>query len=199
MKVVVADLEANSPVEPNEAESRALGNIIQVAAVQLDCRTGKIDNEFNQYVNPALEHPGEQLAPRIVELTAITQEMIDQQGRHLRDVLTDFVDYLGGKALAVWGRDDRVIEDECARLGVEHRPFNVLNLKVMAMGFRCIYPSSKGGRGLKGTMDAFGIPFVGRQHCGLVDSRNTARWYWAQIAARAAAERTFETLTEIRR
>lgn len=190
MKVVVVDLEANQPS----------GNIIQIGAVQLDCRTGVIDNHFSVFIKLPESDP---LSPDITVLTAITAEQL-ASGLPLKEALDLFWAYVGKKTLCSWGRDYWDLIKATRSLGEE--PPNMgrmrtIDLKAWSQVFACVYPANKAkGGGLARMMEMFQVPFVGRAHDGLVDAENTARLMWRWISAFGAAEnalRVFEKSTSI--
>lgn len=188
MKLVVCDLEMNQPS----------GRIIQIGAVQLDCRTGKISDPFDRIVHPKFWGDGEKLlSPEIVELTGITQERLDAEGLPLAHVLHEFWAYVGSKPMAAWGRDVWLLIEASRTLGVAHKIPRALDVKSLGEILRCIYPGKTKG-GLKSTMEAFGMQFQGRQHDAVRDARNTARLIQRWLAPLRAAERLFEAVQEAR-
>ena len=161
MLLHVLDLEMNQPS----------GAIIQIGAVCMDMKTGIIKSQFSQYINPQ-----EKLDERIIALTGITQEMVDG-GRSLKHVLEEmFWPWLASKHICAWGSDvEQLIEiSEIMGLRVPEG-LNHYDAKAVASILRCAFPSSRTRGGLKDTMDLFGVPFIGRQHDGLVDAMNTAK------------------------
>jgi DNA polymerase III subunit alpha, Gram-positive type len=159
MLLNVLDLEFTQPSEA----------IIQVGAVQMDMKTGKVRSKFNDFVNPR-----EQLTQYIIDLTGITQEQVDA-APDIKPVLEDFWLWLGSKHVAAWGNDVQTLLTLSERIGLAvPGHLHLYDVKAVASVLRCAFPSSRSRGGLKDTMDLFGVPFKGRQHNALDDAEATA-------------------------
>ncbi len=88
--------------------------IIEIGAVIL--KNGKEVDRFQTFVDP--ERP---LEKKIVELTGITDEML-QGAPKIEEVLAKFLDFIGGRVLVAHNSDfdTGFIRAECARLGYEY-------------------------------------------------------------------------------
>lgn len=174
---VVLDFEATcekgAQIYPQE--------IIEFPSVLVDGATGNLDeSEFRTYVRPQ-HHPV--LTDFCRDLTGIRQPDVDG-GVQLAEALRLHAAWLqasawarsgGCFAVVTWGDWDlrTMLETECRFKGLAKPPcFNHwINLKIpfaTAMG---------GGRraALRWAVEAAGLQWEGRPHCGLDDARNTAR------------------------
>lgn len=174
---VVLDFEATcekgAQIYPQE--------IIEFPSVLVDGATGNLDeSEFRTYVRPQ-HHPV--LTDFCRDLTGIRQADVDG-GVQLAEALRLHAAWLqasawarsgGCFAVVTWGDWDlrTMLETECRFKGLAKPPcFNHwINLKIpfaTAMG---------GGRraALRWAVEAAGLQWEGRPHCGLDDARNTAR------------------------
>ncbi|MCO5551356.1 hypothetical protein L7F22_004857 [Adiantum nelumboides] len=169
--LVVLDFEATcdesmETIQPQE--------IIEFPSVLLDCRTLTLGDRFQTYVRPHF-HPI--LTPFCKHLTGIQQEQVDkgislQEAIHRHDQWLEHKGIKGKKfAILIWGDWDCkfMLNKECKLKGL-YMPeyFNRwINLKLYA---------SKGRRcGLREAVEAFGLNWTGRAHCGLDDATNTAK------------------------
>lgn len=162
MKAYVLDLEMNQPSEA----------IIQIGLVTVDLTTRLITDSLSVHVNPH-----EPLSQEISELTGITQDDLDR-GIELDDALGMVWDRVRNGVQVAWGRDWHLLRMSAAMLSGRAPPirWRVVDLKGVAQILGQTLPNSsrKKVRGLRSTLEAFGLEFVGRQHDALVDARNTA-------------------------
>ncbi|XP_008939222.1 PREDICTED: ERI1 exoribonuclease 2, partial [Merops nubicus] len=168
-------------------------------AVLLNTSTGEIESEFHTYVQPQ-EHPI--LSEFCTELTGITQNQVDE-GVPLNICLSQFLKWIqkiqkekkiifGTDTLsnstseakactfATWTDWDLgvCLQYECKRKQL--RKPDLLNSWIdLKATYRAFY--NRKPKGLSGALQDLGIAFAGREHCGLDDSRNTARLAWRLI------------------
>lgn len=164
MKCIVVDLELNQPSN----------KIIQIGAVLLNARSGKIIDYFSVFVNPE-----ELLSDFIVKLTGITQQQVDS-GMSIHEGLSVFWDFVRLNTptlVAAWGSDVRFLRRESANIGLSSLPKKIreLDIKAMFQVIKCGFPSRKVRGGLADTLHMFGFEFDGRPHNALDDARNTSK------------------------
>ncbi|NXC36588.1 ERI2 exoribonuclease, partial [Campylorhamphus procurvoides] len=173
--------------------------IIEFPAVLLNTSTGEIESEFHTYVQPQ-EHPI--LSEFCTELTGITQKQVDE-GVPLNICLSLFMKWIQkiqkekkiifttntqsnftseAKActFVTWTDWDLgvCLQYECKRKQL--RKPDILNAWIdLKATYRAYY--NRKPKGLNGALQDLGIAFVGREHSGLDDSRNTARLAWRLI------------------
>ena len=106
--VIVADLETTG-LDASEHE------IIEIAAVQVDA-SGTIRGEYSVFVRPVLPVP-----PEIANLTGITQQMVDKQGKPLQDALAGFLTFTGSMPVFFHNApfDDGFLHNAAARCKVK--------------------------------------------------------------------------------
>ncbi|XP_028311496.1 ERI1 exoribonuclease 2 [Gouania willdenowi] len=189
--LIVIDFESTCWREKNNYNQE----IIEFPAVLLNTRTGEIDSEFHNYVQPQ-EHPV--LSEFCTELTGITQIQVEA-GIPLHICLSQFNRWLQTLqhtmgvvfpneqrntsapsatenmcTFLTWSDWDLgvCLQYECKRKQL-HKP-DVLNSWIdLRSTYRLFY--SRKPKGLNGALQDLGIQFSGREHSGLDDSRNTAR------------------------
>ncbi|NWT04793.1 ERI2 exoribonuclease, partial [Mionectes macconnelli] len=173
--------------------------IIEFPSVLLNTSTGEIESEFHAYVQPQ-EHPI--LSEFCTKLTGITQNQVDE-GVPLNICLSKFMKWiqniqkekkiifstdtqsnfpLEAKACAfvTWTDWDLAVclQYECKRKQL--RKPDIFNSWIdLKATYRAFY--NRKPKGLNGALQDLGIAFVGREHSGLDDSRNTARLAWRLI------------------
>ncbi|XP_027525601.1 ERI1 exoribonuclease 2 isoform X1 [Corapipo altera] len=173
--------------------------IIEFPAVLLNTSTGEIESEFHVYVQPQ-EHPV--LSEFCTELTGITQNQVDE-GVPLNICLSQFMKWIqkiqrekkiifstdtqsnfSSEAKActfvTWTDWDLgvCLQYECKRKQL--RKPDILNSWIdLKATYRAFY--NRKPKGLNGALQDLGIAFVGREHSGLDDSRNTAHLAWRLI------------------
>lgn len=164
MKYIVLDLEMNQPS----------GKIIEIGAVCLDIKTGKMFDPFQILVKI-----DEEVSPEITELTGITSDMLNEEGVDLVIALRLFwtwVETCQTKNISSWGIDYYLLTEESKKLGVIYpNKLRFLNIKEFASVFRSCYPAAKQKGGLKTSMELFGLQFEGEQHQALDDAEQAAR------------------------
>ncbi|XP_064529022.1 ERI1 exoribonuclease 2 [Pseudopipra pipra] len=173
--------------------------IIEFPAVLLNTSTGEIESEFHVYVQPQ-EHPV--LSEFCTELTGITQDQVDkgvplniclslfmkwiqkiQKEKKIifsTDTQSNFSSEAKACTFVTWTDWDLgvCLQYECKRKQL--RKPDILNSWIdLKATYRAFY--NRKPKGLNGALQDLGIAFVGREHSGLDDSRNTARLAWRLI------------------
>ncbi|NWX95540.1 ERI2 exoribonuclease, partial [Nothoprocta ornata] len=172
---------------------------VEFPAVLLNTASGQLEAEFHSYVQPQ-EQP--LLSEFCTALTGITQEQVEE-GVPLNICLSQFVKWIQKiqqekKILFVsdipnnstseaklctfvtWTDWDLgvCLHYECKRKQL--RKPDIFNAWIdLKATYRLFY--NRKPKGLKGALQDLGIAFVGREHSGLDDSRNTARLAWRMI------------------
>ncbi|MCR9704765.1 exonuclease domain-containing protein, partial [Vibrio vulnificus] len=105
----------------NEDGVGRTGEIIEIGLAEIDLLKGEIVKRAQYYVKP--EH--DEVSLFCAELTGITPRKIEKQGRPLAEVIKSMIKNFGGsnKIYASWGRDDRILMQECQEKGID-APFN---------------------------------------------------------------------------
>ncbi|XP_031451314.1 ERI1 exoribonuclease 2 [Phasianus colchicus] len=173
--------------------------IIEFPAVLLNAATGRIEAEFHTFVQPQ-EQPV--LSEFCTALTGVTQKQVDE-GVPLHICLSQFLKWLQEiqkekKFLIVSEIPSNAIPETqlCAfvtwtdwDLGVclhyeckrkQLRKPDIFNSWIdLKATYRAFY--NRKPKGLSGALQDLGLAFVGREHSGLDDSRNTACLAWRLI------------------
>lgn len=148
-------------------EGKPAGEIIEFSLVEVDLVNLKITRDAEYMVKPE----SDEVSDFCVDLTGHTRRKIYRQGRHLGDVIETIVNKYGkNKPYVAWGRDAEVLQKECAQKGIELPFENMINFAVY---FNMMH-ASKRKLGQDDAMKMYGVPWEGRAHSGLVDSRNLA-------------------------
>ncbi|XP_021547899.1 ERI1 exoribonuclease 2 [Neomonachus schauinslandi] len=183
----------------NDGKRHQSQEIIEFPAVLLNTSTGEFESEFHAYVQPQ-EHPI--LSEFCMELTGIKQAQVDE-GVPLRICLSQFCKWIqkiqqqkkiifaagisdlpNSKvklcAFVTWSDWDLgvCLEYECKRKQLLKPAFlnSWIDLRVT---YKIFYRRKP--KGLSGALQEVGIEFLGREHSGLDDSRNTALLAWKMI------------------
>ncbi|XP_052535763.1 ERI1 exoribonuclease 2 isoform X2 [Tympanuchus pallidicinctus] len=173
--------------------------IIEFPAVLLNAATGRIEAEFHAFVQPQ-EQPV--LSEFCTALTGVTQKQVDE-GVPLHICLSQFLKWLQEIqkekkflfiseipsnaipetklcAFVTWTDWDLgvCLHYECKRKQL--RKPGIFNSWIdLKATYRAFY--NRKPKGLSGALQDLGLAFVGREHSGLDDSRNTARLAWRLI------------------
>lgn len=163
MRIAVLDLEMNQPS----------GKVIQIAAINLDIRSGKLKTDGCDII----VNPEEELSDFIVNLTGITQRKVDAGVEYEIALLTfwDWVRTNNIKMLCSWGTDHWTLVADSKDRGIEVPRLRYLDVKSMFQILKCGFPSGKIKGGLANTLKMYGIEFEGRQHDAFWDAYNTAK------------------------
>ncbi|XP_043416283.1 ERI1 exoribonuclease 2 isoform X3 [Prionailurus bengalensis] len=183
----------------NDGKRHQSQEIIEFPAVLLSTSTEEIESEFHTYVQPQ-EHPI--LSEFCMELTGIKQAQVDE-GVPLRICLSQFCKWIQKIqqqkkiifatgisdlsnsevklcAFVTWSDWDLgvCLEYECKRKQLLKPVFlnSWIDLRVT---YKIFYRRKP--KGLSGALQEVGIEFLGREHSGLDDSRNTALLAWKMI------------------
>ncbi|XP_072416023.1 ERI1 exoribonuclease 2 isoform X1 [Chiloscyllium punctatum] len=182
-----------------DGRTRYSPEIIEFPAVLLNTSNGEIELEFHTYVQPQ-EHP--LLAGFCMELTGIKQWQVEagvplaiclsQFSRWIRKlqqekniVFANDMSQLCGLelrpcAFVTWSDWDLgvCLQYECKRKDI--RKPAVLNSWIdLRKTYKVFY--GRKPKGLNGALQDLGIMFLGREHSGLDDARNTAHLAWQMI------------------
>ncbi|GAB5583013.1 ERI1 exoribonuclease 2 isoform X2 [Prionailurus iriomotensis] len=152
------------------SKSKQFQEIIEFPAVLLSTSTGEIESEFHTYVQPQ-EHPI--LSEFCMELTGIKQAQVDE-GVPLRICLSQFCKWIQKiqqqkKIIFATGISD------LSNSEVKLCAFVTWSDWDLGIFYR------RKPKGLSGALQEVGIEFLGREHSGLDDSRNTALLAWKMI------------------
>ncbi|ALM70594.1 3'-5' exonuclease [Vibrio vulnificus] len=154
----------------NEDGVGRTGEIIEIGLAEIDLLKGEIVKRAQYYVKP--EH--DEVSLFCAELTGITPRKIEKQGRPLAEVIKSMIKNFGGsnKIYASWGRDDRILMQECQEKGID-APFNeFINIATL---YRIQHRLKDKRIGHRAAQEAKGIDWEGRQHSGYVDAYNLAK------------------------
>ena len=192
--LIVLDFEATCWKDKQNQPSP--GEIIEFPAVLLDCSTGKVEDTFHQYVMPVETTT---LSEFCTNLTGISQETVSQSDPlpavmklfsdwvksvcAARDILLNPTTEQPGKHHATfltwsdWDLGTQLLY-ECKRKSVFRAShFNAwIDLRAV---YRKFYKSKP--QGLNGALEERGMMFVGREHSGIDDAKNTARLVFKMI------------------
>jgi len=154
--------------------------IVQIGAVKLDAETLKVTEEFDCLVRPRVNPV---LSQYLIDLTGITNEMLDAKAVDFITAYRGFLDFVGPSPIWAFGRDDLIFAD---------------NLKLYAWDALPVPPYSnvipwfaEHGIDLRGkhacdVAEASGAVFEGRKHDALSDARGVAAGIQAVVGRGAA-------------
>lgn len=175
--ICVVDFEATC--EENNPRN-FIHEIIEFPIVLIDTHTLEIVDSFQEYVKPQLNP---KLSDFCVELTGITQEMVDKADPFPR-VLRRVVDWLQEKELGTkykytlltdgsWDMS-KFLHTQCRLSRLRYPPFarNWINIR---KSYGNYYKVARNQTRLNCMLENLGMRYEGRPHCGLDDSRNIAR------------------------
>ena len=166
MKIISLDLEYNQPSQ----------KIIEIGAVCGNLETGEIIDLFETQVNAE-----EELNPRIIQLTGITQEMVDSS-ETLSHAGSSFLSWAKSHRefpnFMTWGGGDS--QDLKNQLNPEHWAFGNrwLDVKTVYIAYKQSQGVMKPRGGLAKSMIKEKLPFQGKKHRALCDSYNTFVFYF---------------------
>ncbi|MFN3014679.1 exonuclease domain-containing protein [Vibrio coralliilyticus] len=154
----------------NENGVGTTGEIIEVGLAEIDLVKGEIVKRAQYYVKPEKD----EVSLFCSQLTGITPRKIEKQGRPLEEVLKSMIKNFGGanKIYASWGRDDRILAQECQDKGIEMPFKEFINLATL---YRVQHRLKDKRIGHKAAQEAQNIEWEGRQHSGYVDAYNLAK------------------------
>ncbi|KAF6025052.1 ERI2 [Bugula neritina] len=183
--VVIIDFESTCWNHGERTPSQR-NEIIEFPALLVNINTGDILSQFHHYVQP-LEQPT--LSKFCMELTGITQSQVDEAfpidivmakfRRWMASISTDFsFTFNSGDgelcAFATWTNWDLGI---CLAEELKRKSIVFPEQMKSWVDLKAVYKKfySRSPRGLKQSMEEVGLEFEGREHSGIVDSRNTAK------------------------
>lgn len=154
----------------NENGVGTTGEIIEVGLAEIDLVKGEIVKRAQYYAKPEQD----EVSLFCSQLTGITPRKIEKQGRPLEEVLKSMIKNFGGanKIYASWGRDDRILAQECQDKGIEMPFKEFINLATL---YRVQHRLKDKRIGHKAAQEAQNIEWEGRQHSGYVDAYNLAK------------------------
>ncbi|XP_036134623.1 ERI1 exoribonuclease 2 isoform X1 [Molossus molossus] len=183
----------------NDGKHHQTQEIIEFPAVLLNTSTGEIESEFHAYVQPQ-EHPV--LSEFCMKLTGIKQAQVEE-GVPLKICLSQFCKWIQKIqqqkkiifatgvsdlstsevklcAFVTWSDWDLgvCLEYECKRKQL-FKPVFLNSWIDLRVTYKIFYRRKP--KGLSGALQEVGIEFLGREHSGLDDSRNTALLAWKMI------------------
>ncbi len=185
-KILVIDLEATCWKEQPERQ-RLNSEIIEIGGAVLSTDSLEITDTLDLYCWP-LTNPNGEMTEFCTELTGITEDHLEKEGRPFIDQCQSLQRYClenGISTWASWGNYDRAMfVDQCVDLEVSYPlPFNHINIKIL----EAMVCGRRGGKGTARALRGWGLEFEGRQHNGLVDAINTAKLF-ARILSRGRSE-----------
>jgi inhibitor of KinA sporulation pathway (predicted exonuclease) len=143
--------------------------IVQIGAVKLDAQSLATVETFEILVKPQFNPL---LSDYFVTLTGITNEAVKERGVGFREAYDRFVAFVGGDTMAAFGRDDLVLTDNLKLIGIEDAlplpPHRNIAVWLRENGIHT------GGLHACDVAEACGVPFEGRKHDALDDSRSLA-------------------------
>lgn len=157
-------MERGTP-RPTAADQR---QIVQIAAIAYDTSSNQEVASFDQLVTPAYM---DALPEFFTELTAITQEQVNQQGIAFEAALAKFVDFVGDAEIWTFDKDEEVLRQNCGYIDLDW-PFERTFVRVKALlpGWN-IDPDAYSS----GTLyQAAGLQMDGHVHNALHDVRSMA-------------------------
>ena len=142
--------------------------IVQIAALRVDNEWREI-TPFEHFVKPFFNP---ELSPLFVELTGITQELIDNYGNGFARAMSDFRFFCGGEPVICMNADEAVFRENCALLQIEFDmpSFHRLRPYLERVGVNLDNVSSGDLHQLTDT------PLLGQTHNALHDVRSMAAW-----------------------
>ena len=172
------------------------GEIIEFPAVLLDCNTGKIEETFHHYVMPT---ECTVLSEFCRNLTGISQETVNKS-----DPISAIMKLFSDWVKSICNTRNIVINPSSEQHGKNHATFvtwsdwdlgtqllyeckrksifraSHFNAWIdLRLSYRKYYKSKP--QGLNGALEERGMLFVGREHSGIDDAKNTARLVYKMI------------------
>jgi inhibitor of KinA sporulation pathway (predicted exonuclease) len=166
------DSMANRWLAPGEFRE-----IVQIGAVKLAPGTLATIDTFEILVKPRLNPV---LSDYFVKLTGITNEAVIARGVDFPEAFERFVSFVGSDRMAAFGRDDLVLAENLALYGIHDAP-SLPHHTNIAIWLRD-NGIHTGGLHACDVAEACGVPFEGRKHDALDDSRSLAEGVRALIA-----------------
>lgn len=142
--------------------------VVQIGAVKLDAASLKVTDEFQCLVRPRINP---RLSQYLIDLTGITNEMIDAQAVDFITAYRSFLDFVGPSPIWAFGRDDLIFADNLKLYAWDGLP--------VPSYANAIPWFAENGIDLRGkhacdVAEASGAVFEGRKHDALSDARGVA-------------------------
>ena len=153
--------------ESGRPDESALRQIVQIAAIKTDTKTGKEIASLDILVRPAFE---KKLPPFFIELTGITEQMVNDHGIAFSDAYTKFIRFCDIVPIWTFHNDWRVLKQNCGYFDIplELKPFTEVRGLLSGWGVDPTQYSS-------GTLHrAAEIEMHGHVHNALYDVRSMA-------------------------
>jgi inhibitor of KinA sporulation pathway (predicted exonuclease) len=142
--------------------------VVQIGAVKLDAASLKVTDEFQCLVRPRINP---RLSQYLIDLTGITNEMINAQAVDFITAYRSFLDFVGPSPIWAFGRDDLIFADNLKLYAWDGLPVPSYS--------NAIPWFAENGIDLRGkhacdVAEASGAVFEGRKHDALSDARGVA-------------------------
>ena len=142
--------------------------LVQIGAVALDATAEfKEIATFERIIRPKINP---RVSPYFIDLSGITQERVDREGISFPGALDAFASFVNRWAggIASFGRDDLVLDENCALHGVA--------MPITRHRFQDVRPALEAAIGRKGMMSSelpsfVGLPVPAQAHDALADAR----------------------------
>lgn len=163
-------------LESNWGEPWQHRELVQIGAVRFDLRAGRVTDEFSLLVRPR-KNP--ELSPYFINLTGITQDEVDKQGKSFPDAYRLFCSFIGGAPTACYGSDAAVVRENLRMNAMSCSPEEFDSLDIAPWLFEHgadlgLKPGVNSGK-LAATL---GAPMEGiQEHNALHDARSIAAAY----------------------
>lgn len=171
---IIFDLEATCYNNRDTSETKPRGfknEIIEIGAVKVDDK-GNVLDEFSKFLKPL---KFQKVSKFCTELTTITQDDIDYAD-DAKDVLTDFIEWMGDSVLVSWGvYDKRQLRQDLKINGLDKELVNDTNHRSLKHEYAVFNGLRKKGIGLGGAIKREGLTFQGTAHRGIDDAKNILR------------------------
>ena len=177
--IIVIDVEATCWDDRPYAENM---ETIELPAIALSIN-GKVLSEFQTFIKPQIDP---KLSEFCTQLTSITQEQVDS-APFFTEAYDGLIRWLGNQAdpsiMASWGDYDvKQLKRDCER---NHKRFPFKQHVNLKRKFRMEFLRPQRYEGVSAALVSatqfFGIPFEGRLHRGIDDSRMIVKVYQAMV------------------
>jgi inhibitor of KinA sporulation pathway (predicted exonuclease) len=142
--------------------------VVQIGAVKLDVETLKITDEFECLVRPRVNPV---LSQYLVDLTGITNAMLDAKAVDFITAYRAFLDFVGASPIWAFGRDDVIFADNLKLYAWDGLPVPPYTNAVPWFG---VHGIDLKGKHACDVAEAVGAVFKGRKHDALSDARSVA-------------------------